>query len=61
MPKPSSPLERCNAVLRAFDTPFRLRQHRRSQWAPFASGFALLCVSYPTSDCTITTGVEDDL
>ena len=26
-----------------------------------ASGFALLCVSYPTSDCTITTGVEDDL
>ena len=25
------------------------------------SGFALLCVSYPTSDCTITTGVEDDL
>ena len=32
MPKPSSPLERCNAVLRAFDTPFRLRQHRRSQW-----------------------------
>ena len=32
MPKPSSPLERCNAVLRAFETPFRLRQHRRSQW-----------------------------
>jgi ferredoxin len=26
-----------------------------------ASGFALLCVSYPTGDCTITTGVEDDL
>ena len=26
-----------------------------------ASGFALFCVSYPTSDCTITTGVEDDL
>lgn len=26
-----------------------------------ASGFALLCVSYPTSDCTIATGVEDDL
>ena len=26
-----------------------------------ASGFALLCVSYPTSDCTITTGVEDGL
>ena len=26
-----------------------------------ASGFALLCVSYPTSDCTITAGVEDDL
>ena len=25
------------------------------------SGFALLCVSYPTSDCTITTGVEDGL
>jgi integrase len=33
MPKPSSPLERCNAVLRAFDARFRLRQHRRSQWA----------------------------
>jgi hypothetical protein len=32
MPKPSSPLERCNAVLRAFEAPFRLRQHRRSQW-----------------------------
>jgi len=26
-----------------------------------ATGFAQLCVSYPTSDCTITTGVEDDL
>lgn len=26
-----------------------------------AAGFALLCVSYPTSDCTIATGVEDDL
>ena len=26
-----------------------------------AAGFALLCVSYPTSDCLIATGVEDDL
>jgi ferredoxin len=26
-----------------------------------AAGFALLCVSYPTSDCTIKPGVEDDL
>ena len=26
-----------------------------------ASGFALLCVSYPKSDCTIETGVEDQL
>jgi ferredoxin len=26
-----------------------------------AAGFALLCVSYPTSDCSIITGVEDDL
>ncbi len=26
-----------------------------------ASGFALLCVSYPQSDCTIETGVEDQL
>ncbi|MFO0138421.1 MAG: 2Fe-2S iron-sulfur cluster-binding protein, partial [Cyanobacteriota bacterium] len=24
-------------------------------------GFALLCVSYPTSDCTIKASVEDDL
>ena len=24
-------------------------------------GFALLCVSYPTSDCTIKANVEDDL
>lgn len=24
-------------------------------------GFALLCVSYPTSDCTIQANVEDDL
>jgi ferredoxin len=24
-------------------------------------GFALLCVSYPTSDCTIKAEVEDDL
>lgn len=24
-------------------------------------GFALLCVSYPTADCTIETGVEDQL
>ena len=26
-----------------------------------ASGFALLCVSYPTSDCSIKAEVEDDL
>jgi ferredoxin len=26
-----------------------------------ASGFALLCVSYPTSDCTIKTHAEDKL
>jgi len=26
-----------------------------------AEGFALLCVSYPTSDCTIKAEVEDDL
>jgi ferredoxin len=26
-----------------------------------AKGYALLCVSYPLSDCTIKTGVEDDL
>jgi len=26
-----------------------------------AAGFALLCVSYPTSDCTITPNAEDDL
>ena len=25
------------------------------------AGFALLCVSYPTSDCTIKPEVEDDL
>jgi ferredoxin len=25
------------------------------------SGFALLCVSYPTSDCTINTHAEDKL
>jgi ferredoxin len=26
-----------------------------------AAGFALLCVSYPTSDCTIQPNAEDDL
>jgi len=26
-----------------------------------AQGYALLCVSYPMADCTIQTGVEDDL
>jgi ferredoxin len=26
-----------------------------------AKGFALLCVSYPTADCTIQANVEDDL
>lgn len=26
-----------------------------------AGGFALLCVSYPTSDCTIQPEAEDDL
>jgi len=26
-----------------------------------ANGFALLCVSYPTADCTIKANVEDDL
>jgi ferredoxin len=26
-----------------------------------AGGFALLCVSYPTSDCTIQPEVEDEL
>jgi ferredoxin len=26
-----------------------------------AQGYALLCVSYPMSDCTVQTGVEDDL
>ena len=26
-----------------------------------AAGFALLCVSYPTGDCTIKPEVEDDL
>jgi len=26
-----------------------------------AEGFPLLCVSYPTSDCSIQTAVEDQL
>jgi ferredoxin len=26
-----------------------------------AAGFALLCVSYPTGDCTIKPNAEDDL
>jgi ferredoxin len=26
-----------------------------------SQGFALLCVSYPTSDCTIKGNAEDDL
>ena len=26
-----------------------------------AQGFALLCVSYPMSDCTVLPGVEDEL
>ena len=26
-----------------------------------AKGFALLCVSYPTADCTIQANAEDDL
>jgi len=26
-----------------------------------SSGFALLCVSYPKSDCSIEIGVEDQL
>ena len=26
-----------------------------------SQGYALLCVSYPTSDCTIRTDVEDEL
>jgi ferredoxin len=26
-----------------------------------AQGFALLCVSYPLSDCTIRSNVEDDI
>ncbi len=26
-----------------------------------AQGYALLCVSYPMADCTIQSGVEDDL
>ena len=32
MPIPTCPLERANGILRAFRAPFRLRQHRRSQW-----------------------------
>jgi len=26
-----------------------------------AKGYALLCVSYPLSDCTVKTDVEDEL
>ena len=58
MPKPSSPLERCNAVLRAFDTPFRLRQHRRSQWVTVYEILPGRCTKersmrgYPTADAT---------
>ena len=26
-----------------------------------AAGFALLCVSYPVSDCSVTANAEDDL
>ena len=26
-----------------------------------AQGYALLCVSYPMGDCTVQTGVEDEL
>ncbi len=58
MPKPSSPLERCNAVLRAFDTPFRLRQHRRSQWVTVYEILPGRCTKersmrgYPAADAT---------
>ncbi|MFW6732808.1 MAG: hypothetical protein ACODUE_13935 [Synechococcus sp.] len=32
MPTHLTPLQRCNGILRAFGAPFRLREHRRSQW-----------------------------
>jgi hypothetical protein len=56
MPKPSSPLERCNAVLQAFEAPFRLRQHRRSQWISVYEILAERCTrerslrGYPAAD-----------
>jgi len=32
MPSHLTPLQRCNGALRSFGVPFRLREHRRSQW-----------------------------